>query len=346
MKRLSILLAIAATLSACGGGGSGGAGSSAPATVVDNRPAVDVVPTVGDFYSYRQVPIFTTADGQPIPSQQEYALFYTDTAIKVGNDGSWAEMGTDSTPKYYTRAESRYRSDGTLTSTEGPGDCGTTFTTLAYLAPRDWKVGAEWNETYSRVDSGSCMFNPLSKSNKAVALETITVKAGTFNTIKIISTTSPITDRGMTVGREDTLWLDTLTHRRIKYISRIDEVSGNGSKSSSSVSGELFGYASAKQGSKNLNIERFAGHWRGSYSGTYSGDCDGEVNLTGQLDATCGDGLFSVHGDIDVNGRGTFYLTVNGVKGASFSGAFESPLSIGGAWSAGAASGTWKLEHQ
>lgn len=190
------------------------------------------------------------------------------------------------------------------------------------------------------------MFQPVSKSNKAVALETITVKAGTFNTIKIISTTSPITDRGMTAGGEDTLWLDTLTHRRIKYVSRYYEISGDGSKSSGSVSGEPIGYASAKQGRKNLNIERFAGHWRGPYPGTYSGYCEGEVNLTGQLDADCGDGLFSVHGDIDANGNGTFHLTVNGVKGASSSGAFESPLSIGGTWSAGAASGTWKLEHQ
>jgi len=342
MKRISILLAIAATLSACGGG-SGGA-SSAPATVVDTRPVVDVVPTVGDFYSFRQGLNFTKGD-QPVPSTPEFSRFYTSAIRQVGSDGSWVEtvaLATQSSPS----TEFHYRSDGAQMAIKESG-CTSTFTAIAYLAPKDLKVGAEWSDNYSRVDTGDCYTSPEVKiSNRAVALETITVNAGTFNTIKIVSTAPPVTYPGYTETSEETVWRDTLTHRLIKSVSRINQVSTDGSKASSIASGELIGYASAKQGRQNLNIERFAGPWGGAYSGTYTGKCQGQVSETGKLDADCGDGLFSVHGDIDVNGKGTFYLTVNGVKGASFSGAFESLFSIGGVWSAGAASCTWKLEHQ
>ena len=344
MKHLSILLAIAATLSACGGGGSGGGASSAPAAVVDTRPVVNVVPTAGDFYSYRQGLNFTTGE-QPVPSTPEATRFYTNAVRQVGNDGSWTEtaaLATQTSPS----TEFRYRADGSLMATKDQG-CSVTYTAVSYLAPKDLKVGAEWSENYSHVDNGNCFFeNEVKMTNKAVALETITVNAGTFDTVKIVSTGLPVTYPGYTETREETVWWETSTHRLIKSVSRINHVSTDGSKTSSISSGELIGYASAKQGRRNLNIERFAGPWAGSYAGTYSGQCQGQVSETGKLDADCGDGQFSVHGDIDVSGRGTFYLTVNGVKGPSFSGAFESLLSISGAWSAGAASGTWKLEHQ
>lgn len=345
MKRISILLAIAATLSACGGGGSsGGASPSAPATVVDTRPVVDIVPTVGDFYSYRQGFNFTTGE-QPVPPTPEGTRSYTYAVRMVGNDGSWEEtvaLATQSTPSM----ELHYRSDGSLMATKDQS-CSVNYTAVTYLAPKDVKVGAEWSERYSMVDNGNCLFETDAKmTNKAVALETITVNAGTFDTIKIVSTGVPLPYAGYTETHEETVWRDKLTYRLIKSVSRINKVSTDGSKTSSIASGELIGYASAKKGRRNLNIERFAGPWAGSYSGTYSGQCEGTVSETGKLDADCGDGLFSVHGDIEVNGKGTFYLTVNDVKGASFSGSFESLFSIGGAWSAGTASGTWTLEHQ
>lgn len=344
MKRLT-LLAIAATLSACGGGGGSGAASpSAPATAVDTRPVVDIVPTVGDFYSYRQGLNFTTGE-QPVPSTPEATRSYTYAVRQVGNDGAWLEtvaLATQSSPSL----EIKYRSDGSLMATKDQG-CSVNYTAVTYLAPKDIKVGAEWSESYSHVDYGNCAFETEVKmTNKAVALETITVNAGTFDTLKIVSTGLPVAHFGYTETREETVWRDTLTYRLIKSVSRINHVATDGGKTSSIASDELIGYASAKQGRRNLNIERFAGPWAGSYSGTYSGNCQGQVSETGKLDADCGDGLFSVHGDIDVNGKGTFYLAVNGVKGASFSGALESLFSIGGVWSAGAASGTWKLAHQ
>jgi len=345
MKRLSILLAIAATLSACGGGGgSGAAGPSAPVTVVDTRPVVDVVPTVGDFYSYRQGINFTNGD-QPVPSTPAATRYYNSAVRQVGNDGSWVEtlaLATQTSPS----AEFHYRSDGSLMATKDQS-CSVNYTAVTYLAPKDLKVGAEWSESYSSTDNGNCVFETEVKmTNKAVALETITVNAGTFDTIKIVSTGIPAPHADYTATLEETQWRDKLTYRLIKSVNRSNQMYTDGSKASSIVSTELMGYTSAKQGRRILNIERFAGPWAGSYSGTYSGNCEGAVSLDGKLDADCGNGLFSVHGDIDVNGTGTFYLTVNGVKGASFSGAFESLFSIGGAWSAGAASGTWKLTHQ
>jgi hypothetical protein len=346
MKRLSILLAIAATLTACGGGGGGGSGAaspSAPAPVVDTRPVVDIVPTVGDFYSYR-LTVTSTSGDKPLPSTPDQTHFFAHAISKVDSDGSWVETSVDSSQS--SLIESRFRSDGALTSTKSAG-CSTTYTPVIYGKPKDLQVGSEWTESYTKTSAGDCSSGTEEKSSaKATALETITVGAGTFNTVKIVSTPTTKKYEYFTETVENTVWEDAITHQMVKYVNRSEQTMNTGAKGSTTTSGELIGYASAKQGRKNLNIERFAGPWAGSYSGTYSGNCQGSVSLAGKLDADCGDGLFSVHGEIDVNGKGTFYLTVNGVKGANFSGAFESLFSIGGVWSAGTASGTWKLGHQ
>ena len=344
MKRISILLAIAATLSACGGGGGSGAASpGAPAAAVDTRPVVDIVPTVGDFYSYRVTHSLTTGD-MPLPATPDYTHLFAYAISKVENDGSWVEVDIDSTQD--SRMESHFRSDGALTATKS-ARCSTTYTPVVYDKPKDLKVGSEWTESYTKTYVGDCSSGTEAKNSaRAAALETITVSAGTFNTVKIVSTPTSKKYENFTETVEYTVWEDAITHQMVKYVHQSTLTLNDGNKSRAVTSGELIGYASTKQGRKNLNIERFAGPWAGAYSGTYSGKCEGAVSLAGKLDADCGDGQFSVHGDIDVNGNGTFYLTVNGVKGASFSGAFESLFSIAGIWSAGTASGTWKLEHQ
>jgi hypothetical protein len=343
MKRISILLAIAATLSACGGGGSGAASPSAPAPVVDTRPVVDIVPTVGDFYSYRMTISSATGD-KPLPSTPEETHFFANAISKVNNDGSWVEIDIDAIQA--SRMELHHRSDGALTATKS-ARCTSTYTPVVYGIPKDLTVGSEWTLISTRSYVGDCSSgNEIKSSNKVTGLETIVLSAGTFNTVKIVQPTTSMKYENFTETVENTVWWDAVTHQMVKYVNQSVQTMNDGNKLRTVTSGELIGYASAKQGRKNLNIERFAGPWAGSYSGTYSGNCDGAVSLAGKLDADCGDGLFSVHGDIDVNGNGTFYLTVNGVKGASFSGAFESLFSIGGVWSAGAASGTWKLEHQ
>lgn len=342
MKRSSILLALAATLSACGGGGGSGAPApGAPPVAVDNRPVVDIVPTVGDFYSYKVSSITGDKSAPPTPDQTH---FFAHAISKVDNDGSWVEIDVDSTQS--SLMESRFRSDGALTATKS-ARCSTSYTPVVYGKPKELKVGSEWTESYTMTYQGDCSSTTEAKNSaKATALETITVGAGTFNTVKIVSTPTSVKYENFTETVENTVWEDAVTHQMVRYVNRSEQTMNNGAKGSITTTGELIGYASAKQGRKNLNIERFAGPWAGAYSGTYSGNCEGGVSLDGKLDADCGDGLFSVHGDIDVTGKGTFYLTVNGVKGASFSGAFESLFSIGGVWSAGTASGTWKLEHQ
>ncbi|USX27695.1 hypothetical protein NHH73_05170 [Oxalobacteraceae bacterium OTU3CINTB1] len=344
MKRLSILLALAATLSACGGGGGSGAASpSAPAPVVDTRPVVDIVPTVGDFYSYRLTHSSTTGD-KPLPATPDYTHFFANGISKVQNDGSWVEIDIDSTQA--SRMESNIRPDGALTATKSAG-CTSTYTPVVYGIPKDLTVGSEWTLLSTRSYVGDCSSgNEIKSSYKVTALETIVLSAGSFNTVKIVQTPTSMKYENFTETVESTVWWDAVTHQMVKYVVENIQTMNDGNKLRTVTSGELIGYASAKQGRKTLNIERFAGPWAGTYSGTYSGKCGGVVSLDGKLDADCGDGLFSVHGDIDVNGKGTFYLTVNGVKGASFSGAFESLFSIGGVWSAGAASGSWKLEHQ
>ena len=340
MKRLSILLAIAATLSACGGGG-GGAGSTAPATVVDNRPVVDIVPTAGDFYSYNKTVAF------PVGSRYESSNgsgLSTDTVSKVDNDGAWTDITSSDNP-FIESESNHYLADGGLQGNKS-SPCESTYTPALYLSPKNLAVGTAWSSASTQLAVRPCTGQSSKKvDGTAVALETITVSAGTFNTVKIVSKYSTKYAAGSLVLDSNT-WLDVLTHRVVKQTTLGERIEEDGFKSNYTETLELAGYASAKQGRKKLNIERFAGAWAGAYSGAASGACRGSVTTDGILEANCGAGLFSVNGTIDANGNGTFYLTVDGVKGANFSGAFESPIKIGGVWSVGAASGTWNLVHQ
>lgn len=342
MTRITIALTLAATLSACGGGG-GSSGASAPASPSPAAAAVDLAPTVGDFYSYDSTNTLNVEQAGSTLQTQKW--FYTRAVSKVDGDGAWIDRNVSEDPDVPS-TDYVSLSDGGLT-TMASGACRGAYTPAFYASRKNLAVGTTWTSDFSRVDTGPCAASMSGKfSATAASLEAITVRAGTFNTVKIVSTGTSTYSNGFTSADETTEWRDAVTHRIIKYSNRSNQVSDTGVKATLTSSGELAGYASAKQARQNLNIERFAGQWAGSYSGTVSGNCQGRVSRDGKLDVDCGNGEFSVHGDIDASGQGTFYLTVNGVKGAGFSGSFESPFAIRGAWSAGAASGTWTLNHQ
>ena len=347
MNRLSTALALTltATLSACGGGGSSSGTPAAPPAPAPAPAAavVDLLPTVGDFYSYTRTD--TLLVDQPGATTETQTWFYTGAISQVGGDGAWAERVLGEEPDRQF-ADLSYSPDGGLKTTDS-GPCRLSYTPVLYESQKNLAPGTTWSSDVVQVAAGGCVVLTAGKlSATASALETITVRAGTFNTVKVVSTRTASYSNGYTSADETTEWRDVVTHRVIKYSNRSNQVSNTGLKAALTSTAELAGFASARQARSNFNIERFAGPWAGSYSGTYSGNCVGQVSRDGKLDADCGDGAFSVHGDIDASGKGNFYLTVNGVRGASFSGAFASPYTINGAWTAGAASGTWVLNHK
>lgn len=346
MKRLCIVAAIAATLSACGGGGgsSNNAAGTTPGATQPVVAAVDLTPTVGDFYSYANTSTLTVDTAGATPQSMD--VISTDTVTKANADNSWSDTKTADAADA-SAYDAHYLADGGITGVSN-AFCSTTYTPALYTSQKSMPVGATWTSNYTRIDGARC--TPGQQTGKfsatAVALETVTVRAGTFNTVKVVSTNTLSTSDGASANDETTAWHDAVTHRVIKSSTRSAQVLANGDKGTIVSSNELVGFASAKQQRQRLNIERFAGPWSGSFTGSYSGECLGQVTRAGKLDADCGKGLFTVHGDIDVSGNGTFYLSSGGVRSATFSGAFSSPLGISGVWSAPSASGTWTLAHQ
>ncbi|HEX8406194.1 MAG TPA: hypothetical protein VF670_16335 [Duganella sp.] len=346
MKRLCIAVAIATTLSACGGGGgsSNNAASATPGTSQPVVAAVDLTQTVGDFYSYANTSTFTLDKAGATP--QSVDVISTDTVTKTNVDSSWSDTETaDNTDAF--AYDLNYLADGGLSGVSNDS-CGATYTPALYMTQKSMPAGTTWTTNYTRVNDPRC--TPGQQTGKfsatAVALETVTVRAGTFNTVKVVSTGTISTSDGESATDETTAWHDAVTHRVVKSTTRSVQVTATGEKGTFVSSNELIGYANAKQQRQRLNIERFAGPWSGSYTGTNTGECRGQVTRAGKLDADCGNGQFTVHGDIDASGNGTFYLTSGGVRSATFSGALTSPLGIGGVWSAASASGTWTLAHQ
>ncbi|GJI91714.1 hypothetical protein [Duganella hordei] len=344
--RTPLLIAgLAVLLSACGGGSAGTAAPSMPAP--DATPKVDLQPAMGDFYSYKEVYVNTSPGNTAPPAP---LLWYVDIPTSVNGDGTWSETSTND-DAYIRRATSILRADGS-TSSFINGACTTTYASPTGTSLKDLAVGVSWTTalapapTYSAGCTPSTYPTAGTRHGEVVAEETLTVAAGTFKTLKVVSSASTSYASGNKTATESTIWRDSVTRRVVKENYSSTSTTAQGKVSSYTAAIELQGYADAKRGRQSLNVERFAGPWSGSYSGSYSGSCSGQISTDGVLDAACGGGQFSIHGSVDARGQVTFSLSSGGVSGPVFSGSFESPLTINGTWSAGAGvSGNWTLNH-
>ncbi|RFP09956.1 MULTISPECIES: hypothetical protein [unclassified Duganella] len=344
MLRNASILTIAALLAACGGGSAGGGASSA--TPAEVRPLADIKPSVGDFYSYQELytmiePAATSAAGGPPP------LWYSNVVTSVNADGSWVQDQILDDPSL-VRGQTSILADGD-SSAYVSGQCTSTYARTYTSGKKDLTVGASWNVTTTTSYSPGCGALPpvtSTSTTTVAALETVTVRAGTFKTAKLVSSASMKSADGTTNTRESTSWVESSSNRAIKNSVVLTSVTAAGKRTSHSTTLELQGYAQAKTGRAMLNVERFSGPWSGTFSGTYSGRCSGQVSTAGVLDASCGGGQFAVHGNIDANGNVAFSLNVGSSAGPTFSGKFDTPLSIQGSWSApDGSSGTWQLNH-
>ncbi|WP_332854938.1 hypothetical protein [Duganella sp. S19_KUP01_CR8] len=343
MLRTISILSITALLAACGGGG--GSSTAAPGTPAPNTPAqASLTPTVGDFYSYKQLNTNITpgAAQQTLPPS-----WYTDVVNEVEADGSWTDVtvGADSSSM---RVLYHYQANGDNDRYVN-GGCIQNYGVTYSAAKHDFVVGAGWTSSTAYTRSAGCTAS-YSISNTAsinvLALESVTVPAGTFNTVKVAGTRNFKYASGTSVTTEYTSWLDVGTHRIIKYSGQTTTLTGATGKTSAYASAvELQGYSQAKTGASLPNVERFAGPWTASYTGAYNGHCSGYVTTAGVLTVGC-DGGFNIQGNIDAKGNATLALYQGSTGGPQFSGSLDTALSLQGTWKfPDGTAGSWTLIH-
>lgn len=349
MKQLIVPMAlVAGVLSACGGGGGGGGSSSGASAAnpvagvtapVAQPPAVFQNPrhSVNDFESVFVTPL--TSAGPLTP-----AYWATTVTTKVNPDNSYtqARVWSSNTPRGYYDFDPD-GADATLDTT-----C---HYTPAYIrVPGSLTLGQSWNN--SAVVSCDDIPSYRSERNtkgSVVAIEPLTVLAGTFNTIKTVRTETSKFATSSTV-KEYTCWRDTVTGLELKcnVSSTTTAVGADAAVTKSSSTWETGGFSVASTGRQKLNAERYAGKWQVWFTGTSEGICDVRIDTGGAISGNCtnnyGQG-FGIAGSVAANGTAKFNLTESGASGPGFSGSFESPLKIAGTWSAGTDNGTWYMLH-
>jgi len=297
--------------------------------------------TVKDFRSYLSNWKTVEADGTTSSGKYWYSL----VTSQVNADGSFSQAAVDNDGG--ERTYSDYAADGALKGSAGR--CQYVYTPAMVTVPGSLTIGQEWSGKSVRTCSDDTSENTTVTVKGAVAgLESVTVAAGTFSTIKL-SYTRTFAFKTSTAVIESTCWRDTVTGINVKCenaSTTTPNAGGAGYKDTSSI--ELGGYLQASSGLRKDNIERFAGKWQTWYSGQENGICDVQIADAGTISGTCYDNSgyqFGINGTVDARGVATFNLQTGGFAGPVFSGSFESPLKIAGTWSMGSENGTWYMLH-
>ncbi len=339
MQRLATALILATTLSACGGGGGNQAGTTTPATPSSYTLTKQ---TVKDFQSYN-VTWQHSVNGGASSGDQYWDNYVTTTA---NADGTYTRAEVDNSGGDRTYID--FSADGGRKSV-GIG-CNYVYTPSFARIPGTLAVGQTWevNSLRTCVDD-STENSAVNAKGSVVAIESVTVAAGTFNAIKTTSTRTFTNKRGTTVT-DDTCWRDTITGLELKCNTTSTATSIGATTSVTKQTGttELGGYAQAATGRQKLNVERFAGKWEVWFTGTTDGGCSVKILASGAVNGSCRNRLgntFDIAGTVDAGGVANFSLSSYGMNGAGFSGTFESPLKIAGTWSVGSDQGTWYMLH-
>jgi hypothetical protein len=333
-------IVVVGMLTACGGGGGGG---TQPAASTPAAPSTYKLSkhTVTDFESQFVTPIATSAGTAVAAPYWETAVTTTANA-----DGSYTQARVYDAR--YARTYADFSADGgRKTSANG---CNFIYTPSFTRVPETLALGQSWEASTTRTCVDSSTENTaITSKGSVVAIEPVTVAAGTFSALKTVTTLTYRFSTSTTVTVE-TCWRDTITGLDVKceLASTNTPVDITKVPTKQAMTTELGGYAQAATGRQKLNVERYAGRWQVWFTGTADGTCSVFITKTGGISGACNNNFglnFDIAGTVDPRGTAQFNLRDLGATGPGFSGSFESPLKISGTWSAGTDSGTWYMLH-
>ncbi len=356
------LMAALGLLAGCGGSGGGQTGNESPQLETGPKTYVAAKPTASDYYTYKLV----SQEGSA-PATSSYI---TASVSNVAADGgisvtflydapnlSATSLGD---PKFNSSTSiGNYDGLGRWLGTKNGSSCTSAPNQPYYpIAPLTISVGMNWQ--FSGVVTDSCSPDVPTQTtveikDSAVAQESVTVAAGTFNTIKVTRNSSE-KNNVSTVVMERNCWWEPNLGIEVKCVSTSTKTSSaSGVSISQKESWEMLGYANQQLARKADTVVRFVGAWKGTYfgGGFYPGNIQKECHLAVDVDgrargyclgaatsfifsATVGaDGALNFIGDPDYPG-----MTMTGKLG--------NLTQMSGEWSipSRAASGTWDLAQE
>ncbi|NVE01711.1 hypothetical protein [Massilia sp. BJB1822] len=345
-------LLVVGTLTACGGGDGGKAASNTdkPAPVVPPVQPVSysiAAPTVDDYTNY-EVHITTSKSGiAPAPAAVSYRSEMLGYAPIGGS--SWIEYNVASDKMQQDQFSAQMTVDrGVLAHYYGNilVSCFFSYKTPLRMIPSTVTIGQKWTlsfegtgDTCSRIKD----ISPVSFTGQALAAETLAVKAGVFNTVKVGIEQSPIKQGNYSKVISYTVWRDALSGRDVKQVRTTTATNLlNGQVEVESYEEELIGLLIASTRQKKFALESLTGKWRGEFRGEKLGYCHFEISTQGDMQGKCdlsgADKALALKGKLDARGAASLDIG-GGADVLHLSGIFDNPMSGEGRWSVGGKSG-------
>ncbi|WP_057247173.1 MULTISPECIES: hypothetical protein [unclassified Duganella] len=348
-------------LAGCGGGNQAG-GVQSPQLETGPKTYLAAKPTVNDYYAYKLV----SQDG----AAAETSSYITASVSNVAADGGVSVTHLYDSPLSTTTWPAGPKFSSSTSTDEYDvlgrwlgGKNSSTCTSTPNLphhavAPLTISVGMNWQ--YSIVVSNNCSPQAPTQAaveikDSAVAQETVTVAAGTFNTIKVIRNSSEKSSTS-TIVTERNCWWEPELGVEVKCVSNSTKtITATGAASSQKETWEMLGYANQKLSRKVDTAVRFAGNWKGSYfggvpaPGGYPLECRLTVDVNGSARGYCL-GMatsFSFTGTLGADGTLTFVGDPD-YPGMLFTGKLDSLQKMSGVWSIppNLNDGTWNLTQE
>ncbi len=292
--------------------------------------------TVGDFVTYTDVTM-------------GWKVSVTQRITKVNADGGWENADSVSQEKGAQTIE-KFDAKGGMLSSNSYAGCTATYAPAAMQAPASASVGDSFDfaSTLSIPCSKEETSRALTSKGTVVGIESKTVPAGTFSTLKIVSNETNLDLRTANVyvnyWVEKTCWRDIVTGLIVACNTRTTS-KGSGDVSFSSAT-ELVSYGQASTNREYLDPIRYAGPWSGNF-GAYYGACDLNIGFTGVITGSCKAAArtTSVTGSVDKAGAVKLSMSVAG--GSSETQTCQAALfDMSGQLAGAAAPGAWTLKHK
>lgn len=333
-KMASLLFAV--LLGGCGGGGA----SSDVTTHLDAQSSYTAQsPSVGDYYTYK----YAIQIKQPFTGTKTGISTALYTTVNADGSSIMTSLADDS-----PLSQKKLAPNGGFIS-----DTYCTYSPAWVAIPPSLSVGLTWENATTQNCNGTLGY--LTSKGTVTGIESITVPAGSFETMKITYTRSwDLT--GFNVVETSTCWREVHLGRNIKCTrtttTTVKGVTTGIPPSIDDSTEELVGFANAKSGRQIPAVERFAGTWSGTYSGADSGNCNVRVDTNGTVSGSCSSSsssngtLFNVNGNVDAQGTLTFNLSAGAQSGPTLKASGISLPTWTGTWNTSTgASGTWTLSH-